>query len=1536
MRYNCLRFAADFHNHNDTQDIISYCISESSSKFSVENDDSIDFDDLVKENITSEQLFEWSVPIDIIEQYEYYLQSNDLSLKSQSVYICTLPRFGSMCQYQFYYYHETFETFNKLLNKYYDFYPLIRSDITCYTHLKCNRGLLSACLDWSEICDGVVNCLDGNFDEEHCWQLELNECEQNEYQCVMGQCIPIEFFYEGRTSYDCLDGSDENLSTSIIRSDPDFSSDFIDPMLLVEDVRCETTFLTSSCNFLRPAHLMNAMFSVEDSSVSDKCRLAFKRYLQDYQFFDNIEKDISIIRKECPDVLYVPNVPIFFGHVFTVYKKNDVLNSNDLAVPYLCSNKSFHDGSLEPVSDMSINNMSCFVSPRPIIDVRENMSDPDYIIESERTYFKIMVSIFDQITKSNPIVNFPSNQCDTFNLYQCKNSSKCIGLQRFGNTIHDCPYGDDENISKDMNPQLFARLKYKLYHCFFSNKYISRKAIRDDECDCGSDGDFCEDEHDLTNLTLRTISFQTLCDGFETLYPIEINGQNHTDETECEQWECDNMYTHCDRVWNCRNGRDQLDCNETSFVFNCSSDTQLCVTLNTFKFTCLSLDKINDGQVNCLGGIDELRLCRRNLFSTDTGFYCRDTNPPVCIDTSELCNNVEDCPNKDDEQFCSQKQSVTVVKDTSESDPIALYVNVQEFFRSLFSDSYIIGQKYFRIPGMGMIDTSMELNTNITSDAAEVSLLDKRRCHRGLDLRVWLNERWSDYTSTCLCPPGYYGNQCQYQNERISLAIRFYVSAESWRIPLAILVLLIDNTNQRIIHSFEQFTYLYLRHCKTKFNLHLFYSTRPKDMTRNYSIHIDVYEKLSREYRASFIYPVKFLFLPVHRLAFIINIPSARDYSCSNHQCQHGKCMKYVNEEKIFCQCNQGWSGEYCHIQHNCSCSSNSSCIGILSDNRSICVCEKNLFGPRCYLKNRVCESFPCLNNGSCLPNDDYMSFSEEKYSCLRPKGFSGDRCEIDDNEVNFIFDDDLHLTESIFIHFMVIKQTDGLEYEPTVETLKRSTISQATNSIRIYWSKSFYLIFIETLDKIFYLGILQSNNIPLTKITQRINSSHHCPSINKLINETFARLHVLRRMKYYHSICQKYSPHLQCFHDDLHLCLCYDFNEKRLANCANFDHEMKFDCSGQNACENGGQCFQDAPECPKRFICACRSCYFGIRCQLSTSEFGLSLDAILAYHIIPNVNLIYQTTIVKISFSVTILFFIFGIINGILSFITFKNQSVREVGCGIYLLGSSITTLLTMIMFALKYFVYLSTQMAFFSNKSFLKVQCFSLDFLLRICLNMDQWLNACIALERAVTVIQGAQFNRKKSKTSAKKIIIILLICNISTSIHDPIYRGLSEEENENNEHKRIWCVVNYSSNLQIYNRIINTFHFFIPFLVNLISSIILITKKSHQQSNLHKNQPYSDELRKQLREHRRLLIAPVVLFLVALPRLILSYLSKCMNSTRDSVLFLCGYFISFIPPIITFMIFVIPSEFYRKEYQKSITQYRQRIQQHLRRTF
>ena len=244
------------------------------------------------------------------------------------------------------------------------------------------------------------------------------------------------------------------------------------------------------------------------------------------------------------------------------------------------------------------------------------------------------------------------------------------------------------------------------------------------------------------------------------------------------------------------------------------------------------------------------------------------------------------------------------------------------------------------------------------------------------------------------------------------------------------------------------------------------------------------------------------------------------------------------------------------------------------------------------------------------------------------------------------------------------------------------------------------------------------------------INPSDRCPNISEIFNESFSQLHLLRRIKDYHLPCQRESSNLSCFHDEVHLCLCYKFGQQRLANCFEFNHQMTFDCFNQSVCKNGGQCLQDNPDCPTKFICICPSCFYGRQCQFSTSGFGLSLDAILGYHILPHISLTAQSTIIQISAAMTIIFVIIGLINSSLCIITFKSKSIRQVGCGLYLLGSSITTLFTMILFGLKYWILILTQMTTISNRSFLSFQCYSTDFLLRTCLYMDQWLNACVAI--------------------------------------------------------------------------------------------------------------------------------------------------------------------------------------------------------------
>jgi len=539
-------------------------------------------------------------------------------------------------------------------------------------------------------------------------------------------------------------------------------------------------------------------------------------------------------------------------------------------------------------------------------------------------------------------------------------------------------------------------------------------------------------------------------------------------------------------------------------------------------------------------------------------------------------------------------------------------------------------------------------------------------------------------------------------------------------------------------------------------------------------------------------------------------------------------------------------------------------------------------------------------------------------------KRFFGKRCEFVENRLIISFDKDIILTQTIFIHFIQIIK----DAKPRRTSTFR-TITSEQSPVYISWSKPFHLVFIEifTEKKNYYLTIVQNHYNQSITINKTIHSSDHCQNISEIFNDTIIKLDLIRRIKYYHLPCQINSLNLSCFYDNTHLCLCQQLVQQRVANCFEFDHNQTFDCSDQNDCENNGKCFLDWPECPARSICMCPICYYGTKCQFHTSKFALSLDAIIGPHISSSLHFTQQSLIIKLTLTLTIILTVSGLINGILSLITFKNESVRVVGCGLYLLGSSITTLFITIMFGFKFLILILSQLKIISNRSFLLFQCHSLDFLLRICLNMDQWLNGCVALERTLTVIKGPNFNKNKSKQAAKYVIITLIIFIIGSSIHDPIYRRLIDEEDD--DEKRIWCIATYPNKLQIFDSFIHSFHVLTPFIINFLSVIILITKQSHQKLTIQTHQSYKEILHEQFQEHKHILISPIVLIILALPRVIIAFAVKCMKSIDDSWIFLIGYFLSFIPPMLTFIVFILPSKFYKKEFRQTVVRYRIRIQ-------
>jgi hypothetical protein len=357
----------------------------------------------------------------------------------------------------------------------------------------------------------------------------------------------------------------------------------------------------------------------------------------------------------------------------------------------------------------------------------------------------------------------------------------------------------------------------------------------------------------------------------------------------------------------------------------------------------------------------------------------------------------------------------------------------------------------------------------------------------------------------------------------------------------------------------------------------------------------------------------------------------------------------------------------------------------------------------------------------------------------------------------------------------------------------------------------------------------------------------------------------------------------------------------------------MSYDCQGNNECKNNGTCYQDTSICPKTFLCMCEKCFYGSKCELTTKDFSLSLDVIFGYHIKQLIPFTQQSITVKITAATTIVMLVIGLISGTFSILTFRTKPVVDVGCGIYLLINSILSLSTIIIFTIKYWEFVLFQMNFITNRSFIHFNCLIIDFTLKILLSSNDWLNASVAIERAFTAIQGVTFNKSKSKYLAKRVIPIIFIIILLSYLHDPLSRELFDDDDE----ERTWCIVNYSSKLKIYDRFINLFHFLTPFVINIISALIIIIQVFRSRLKIQKKLTRKTVLHAEIKRHKHLIISPVILIVLAVPRLILSFLPGCMESPHDSWLYLIGYYISFVPPLLIFVVFVLPSEKYKDEF-------------------
>ncbi|CAF1451266.1 unnamed protein product [Adineta ricciae] len=1320
---------------------------------------------------------------------------------------------------------------------------------SCYKHLDCDH----VCLDWRQICDGTIDCINSGQDEENCFELEMNQCHSyDEYRCHNGMhCIPMDFLHDNALNPDCIDRSDEtnpyfdypaNCSLDIaFRCDEHICRPSQTENIPCGNGQCTQNLFDRFCGNKREVLLEQILIEqLMTSQIHITCRRAMicviEKSLEQCQETCSTKSSCNrLIQQYCPSIPFTfPSSAILFGHVYFVYDSQQIiLNSKSILIPnYICFNRYLCNHFIHIHPFMSLTDeIICQNFKWPSI-----YSNWFQFVDDVRSKFQICSTIY--------VDSFHCQMNSTL-LYHCQNSTKCISKHRLMDGIQDCILNDDENISYscELDDQHFR------FQCTNSvgkiDKCLSIITVHNQHFDC----DKGNDEIDLgRELNQENIPFATLCDGFIDLIDPE---NNETDESHCFWWQCNNIYTRCNGVWNCQNGADELNC--SYLPIKCPEMQHRCVSLHTSKTGCLPIEMAGNNHIDCIGGTDERYLCRSNGQVIFKPFAC--WNETKCLDIYDICDGEANCRYDDDEKFCTQNPSWV--------------------------------SEYVCMP----------------SEDYEKTLEDRIIC------LVSLEQFHSFGQLKCLCPLAYYGYSCQYQNQRVSLTVQIRPELD-WHTVFLLSIFLIDE-NQGI-QSYDYIEYISIRDCLTKFDIYLLYSSRPKNNSKSYFVRIDVYDRILLTYRTSWLFPLKFSFLPVHRLSIQLTIPflSSQIKSCSL-KCEHGQCISFENHHllhiKDFCLCDQGWSGRFCTIKHDkCQCSSNSICIG----HGSFCLCPINRYGKDCLSNHLICQQNLCQHNGKCIGTDIRMLSSKSspirKFTCLCSEGYSDKTCQSLDPKISLRFQYDISIPAYILAHLITVVSNS---IPNRITMFKKVPFDQ--NEVVLYISQKFHLLFIEFSSK-YYLTIVEKEFKSFRNLSSEIVSSRRCRNINELFNSSILQLDLLRRVKLYHLSCEE-NRQLSCFYDENYMCLC-DVNSHQ-ANCFEFDHNMTYNCRGNRFCQNNAQCFQDDSSCPRTFICGCTECYYGRRCQLSTNGFELSLDAILGYQIRPSLSLLQQAFVVKFSLILVIVMVTLSLITNTLSILTFQIKKTRETSCGLYLLITSITSLLTMILFAIKFIIVLLTHMNIINNRILLNYLCISMDFILSNLLNSTDWLSSCVGIERFVIVIKGVDFDRKQNKKTAKLIIpIVILLCNL-TILHDPIHRRLLDDFEEN----RIWCIVSYSSFLNIYNSTIHTFHFLAPLTINFLSTIFIVVIIAYRKQSFEKKTlGYRKYLWKQYGKYQHILLPPCFLVLLRIPRLIIVYLSGCMKSARDPWLFLAAYFISFLPPIFHFFVFVLPSREYRKQFR------------------
>ncbi|CAF1589927.1 unnamed protein product [Didymodactylos carnosus] len=172
------------------------------------------------------------------------------------------------------------------------------------------------------------------------------------------------------------------------------------------------------------------------------------------------------------------------------------------------------------------------------------------------------------------------------------------------------------------------------------------------------------------------------------------------------------------------------------------------------------------------------------------------------------------------------------------------------------------------------------------------------------------------------------------------------------------------------------------------------------------------------------------------------------------------------------------------------------------------------------------------------------------------------------------------------------------------------------------------------------------------------------------------------------------------------------------------------------------------------------------------------------------------------------------------------------------------------------------------------------------------------------------------RKPRTAIHLSFVTLVII-FGMHAHELIYYTIIKQNSQ--------CIISYKQQfISTYDRVNAVMHYIVPFIIQTMSITFLIVQTAKSRVRTSNNAlSLTKTFKRQFYQNKEQYLTPIIIILCALPQLVISFSLSCTPLTETTwkrVSLLITYLLSFVPQLLGFILYVLPSTSYKQEFKKT----------------